>query len=71
MRSLEAIGDHWRLLEAIKGQLRCLEVKYSKCTFIRYLRVLKIVCSNRKSGSNTFVDGLKQKVLYKNQGIYC
>ena len=41
------------------------------CTFIRYLRVLKIVCSNRKSGSNTFVDGLKQKVLYKNQGIYC
>ena len=60
-----------RSLEAIGGQLRRLEVKYHKSTFIRYLRVLKIACSKRKSGSNTFVDGLKQKVLYKNQGIYC
>lgn len=32
--------------------------------------LLKIVCSKRKSGSNTFVDGLRQKVLCKKQGNY-
>ena len=32
--------------------------------------LLKIVCSKRKSGSNTFVDGLRQKVLCKKLGNY-
>jgi len=38
--NFESIRGHRRPLEATRGQLRILEIKYRTCTFIRYLRVL-------------------------------